>query len=84
MNRFAERSSGISYAESRDETRWVKAETPVFFNGPSGSIDEYSAYAPSIVRHGKKLWMYYSIAHLEKGEGDPRRNRVGLAIEAGP
>ena len=77
--RFAEKSNGIVYARSKDGINWAKDCRPVFTNGPRGTIDEYAAFAPYVVRRPDALWMYYSVGHLVEAE-DPRRFRTSLAI----
>lgn len=77
---YAPESNGIVYAQSTDGTHWIKDSAPIFYNGPQGSLDEYAAYAPYVVRREDALWMYYSVGHLVDTGGDPRRMRTSLAI----
>ena len=49
------------------------------FNGPRGSLDEYSCFAPCVVRRDDALFMYYSTGYLVQAS-DPRRFRTSLAI----
>ena len=83
--RFAEKSNGIVYARSKDGINWARDPRPVFYNGPRGTIDEYAAFAPYVVRRPDALWMYYSVGHLVEVNyraEDPRRFRTSLAIHA--
>ena len=74
-NAYQPRSNAITYASSKDGTRWKKDTTPVLHNGPLGSIDEYAAFACCVVRRNDGLWMYYSC-----GTQNPRLYRTTLAI----
>ena len=78
--KFAPKSSGIVYAQSKDGTNWVKDSKPVFYTGPRGTLDEYAAFACYVVRRADALWMYYSCGHLIETNDDPRRFRTSLAI----
>ena len=73
----------IRHASSTDGVHWVKDPEPTLFNGPLGSIDEYAAFAPYVVRRDVGLWMYYSIGHIAAGpEGEDRRRfRTSLATQ---
>ena len=75
------RGNCIRHASSTDGVQWVKDPEPTLFNGPAGSIDEYAAFAPYVVRRAEGLWMYYSIGHIaDLPEGqDRRRFRTSLA-----
>ncbi len=75
------RGNCIRYASSTDGIHWSKDPEPTLFNGLRGSIDEYAAFAPYVVRRGEGLWMYYSIGHVADGpEGEDRRRfRTSLA-----
>jgi predicted GH43/DUF377 family glycosyl hydrolase len=79
QNIFKPNSSAIVYAWSQDGTNWTKDPKPVFYNGPRGSLDEYSAFAGFVVRRNDALWMYYSCGSLIDAK-DPRRFRTTLAI----
>ena len=75
------RGNCIRHAVSTDGVHWEKDREPTLCNGPRGSIDEYAAFAPYVVRRDDGLWMYYSIGHIAEGpEGeDLRRFRTSLA-----
>ncbi len=76
---YAPNSNAIVYASSKDGNNWKKDRQPVFYNGPRGSLDEYSAFACYVVRRENALWMYYSCGTLIDAN-DPRRFRTTLAI----
>ena len=75
------RGNCIRHAVSTDAVHWVKDREPTLFNGPRGSIDEYAAFAPYVVRRDDGLWMYYSTGHIaDAPEGEDRRRfRTSLA-----
>ena len=81
--KFAPESGAIRYAESQDGIHWTRDPVPTFYNGPPGSIDEYAAFAPFLVRRDDgKMWMYFTIMHLVDVPAgkDARRGRISLAL----
>ena len=79
QNRYKTNGSGIVYCTSKDGIHWTKEDKTTLFNGPRGSLDEYSCFAPCVVRRDDALFMYYSTGYLVKAK-DPRRFRTSLAI----
>ena len=79
---YRDHANAIVYASSKDGTHWRRAGKPVFYNGPRGTIDEYSAFAPYVVRRDDGLWMYYSCGSLAEvpSGSDNRRFDTSLAI----
>jgi dienelactone hydrolase/predicted GH43/DUF377 family glycosyl hydrolase len=79
QNSYQTNGSGIVYCASKDGIHWTKDDKTTLFNGPRGSLDEYSCFAPCVVRRDDALFMYYSTGYLVKAK-DPRRFRTSLAI----
>lgn len=79
QGQYKTNGSGIVYCTSKDGIHWTKENKTTLFNGPRGSLDEYSCFAPCVVRRNDGLFMYYSTGYLVKAK-DPRRFRTSLAI----
>lgn len=79
QNRYATNGSGIVYCVSEDGIHWTRDKKTTLFNGPRGSLDEYSCFAPCVVRRDDALFMYYSTGYLVQAS-DPRRFQTSLAI----
>jgi len=79
QNRYTTNGSGIVYCASEDGIHWTRDSQVTIFNGPRGSLDEYSCFAPCVVRRDDALFMYYSTGYLVQAS-DPRRFRTSLAI----
>ena len=79
QNRYATNGSGIVYSVSEDGIHWTRDKKTSLFNGPRGSLDEYSCFAPCVVRRDDALFMYYSTGYLVQAS-DPRRFQTSLAI----
>ena len=79
QNRYTTNGSGIVYCASKDGIHWTRDRQATIFNGARGSLDEYSCFAPCVVRREDALFMYYSTGYLVQAS-DPRRFRTSLAI----